>query len=89
MKYLIPIAALLLCASAHSVSFQAADKQFATKMCMLAAKGTPAQLHQAVANSQYSYLGIQKKIQCNGLSIGEFAKRHSPYARVIKRLNRR
>lgn len=61
---------------AQAGSLTAADKSITTNLCMTAAAGNRAAMHNKIKASGYSSKFVAKNVQCNGESILAFVDKH-------------
>jgi len=84
------IIALGLVSSASAAKFSAIDKSITTDLCMTAASGNRAAMHNTMKSSGYSSKFIVNKVQCNGESLLSFIEHNGKNsASMLKMLERR
>lgn len=63
---------LSLTANAHAAEVVAQDNTQVTKLCVTAAQGNRAAMHNAIKNSGYSKRYVVNNIKCNDLPMTDF-----------------
>ncbi len=63
-----------LVTSVQAAKLEAADGSIATKLCMTAASGNRAAMHNAIKASGYSAKFIENKVECNVESLLSFVE---------------
>lgn len=79
MKYLttaIFTLSLSLVATANAANVVAKDDSRATKLCVTAAQGNRAAMHNAIKTSGYSKRFIVNNIKCNDQNFGDFVAQY-------------
>lgn len=83
------VIALGLVTSASAAKFSAVDKSKTTELCITAASGNLAAMHNTIKSSGYSSKFIVDKIQCNGESLLSFVEQNGKNsASMLKMLDR-
>lgn len=66
---------------------KAADTSISTEVCMAVASNKPLSLHRTLRENRLSLSKVTKNIRCNGLTLHEFATKHSS-VRIANNLKR-
>lgn len=72
-----------LSVSAQASSLQSADESIATNLCMTAASGNRAAMHNEIKASGKSVQFVAKNITCNGENILAFVESHGKNSQKI------
>jgi hypothetical protein len=89
-KLATAIIALGLVTSASAAKLTAVDKSKTTELCITAASGKLAAMHNTIKSSGYSTKFIVDKVQCNGESLLSFIEQNGKNpASMLKMLDRR
>lgn len=68
-------------------TLKAADASISTELCMAVASNKPLSLHRVLKENRLSLKKVAKNIRCNGLTLHEFATKHSAI-RIANNLQR-
>ncbi|KZN51741.1 DUF3718 domain-containing protein [Pseudoalteromonas luteoviolacea] len=71
------LTALVSMSNAHAVEFVAADNSHATELCMAFASDRPHVMLAAMRGQQSAKTRITSKLECNDMSLDEFAQTYS------------
>jgi hypothetical protein len=84
------IIALGLVTSASAAKLTAVDKSKVTELCITAASGNRAAMHNTIKSSGYSAKFIADKVQCNGESLLSFVEHNGKNSvSMLRMLDRR
>lgn len=75
-KVLVSAMVLGLVSSANATELKAANQSVQTNLCLTAASGNKAAMHNQIKASGYSKQFVAEKVQCNGNNILAFVEKH-------------
>jgi len=77
---------LTLASVANASNLVATDNQVSTELCMIAAQGSRAKLHNAIKDSGLSKSFVVYNVKCNDKNITEFVAQHGKSPKKINTL---
>jgi len=77
---------LTLAGAANAKTFVATDSKISTELCLIAAQGNRAQMHNAIKNSGLSKSFVVYNVKCNQQNITEFVAQHGRSPKKINAL---